>query len=73
MYDGRSNILHYGPLIETNYLYAPTEWAKPECVAKQKQYPHPSLTLKLGSHCRSDQLDRPGPINFSLVALALVS
>jgi len=32
-----SSILHYGPLIETNYLYA--EWAKPECFAKQKQYP----------------------------------
>jgi len=24
MCGGRSSILHYGPLIETNYLYAPT-------------------------------------------------
>jgi len=37
---GRSSILHYGPLIETNYLYAPTpNGQRPECVAKQKQYP----------------------------------
>ena len=42
MCGGRSSILHYGPLIETNYLYAPTpNGQKPECVAKQKQYPHP--------------------------------
>ena len=40
MCGGRSSILHYGPLIETNYLYAPTpNGQKPECVAKQKQYP----------------------------------
>jgi len=39
MCGGRSSILHYGPLIETNYLYAPTpNGQKPECVAKQKQY-----------------------------------
>ena len=31
------------------------------------------LSIKLGSHCRSDQLDRPRPINFSPVGLALVS
>ena len=42
MCGGRSSILHYGPLIETNYLYAPTpNGQKPECVAKQKQYPPP--------------------------------
>jgi len=40
MCGGRSSILHYGPLIETNYLYAPTpNGQKPECVAKQTQYP----------------------------------
>jgi len=40
MCGGHSSILHYGPLIETNYLYAPTpNGQKPECVAKQKQYP----------------------------------
>jgi len=40
MCGGRSSILHYEPLIETNYLYAPTpNGQKPECVAKQKQYP----------------------------------
>ena len=40
MCGGRSSILHYGPLIETNYLYAPTpNGQKPECVDKQKQYP----------------------------------
>jgi len=40
MCGGRSSILHYGPIIETNYLYAPTpNGQKPECVAKQKQYP----------------------------------
>jgi len=34
MCGGRSSILHYGPLIETNYLYAPTpNGQKPECVA----------------------------------------
>jgi len=42
MYGGRSSILHYGPLIDTNYLYAPTPNGQmPECVAKQKQYPPP--------------------------------
>jgi len=42
MCGGRSSILHYGPLIETNYLYAPTpNGQKPECVAKQTQYPLP--------------------------------
>ena len=42
MCGGRSSILHYGPLIETNYLYAPTpNGQRPECVAKQKQYPPP--------------------------------
>ena len=42
MCGGRSSILHYGPLIETNYLYAPTpNGQKPECVAKQTQYPPP--------------------------------
>ena len=42
MCGGRSSILHYGPLIETNYLYAPTpNGQKPECVAKQTQYPIP--------------------------------
>ena len=52
MCGGRSSILHYGPLIETNYLYAPTpNGQKPECVAKQKQYTHPdsvpwSLTIQ---------------------------
>ena len=41
MCGGRSSILHYGPLIETNYLYAPTpNGQKPECVAKQTQYHH---------------------------------
>jgi len=40
MCGGRSSILHYGPLIETNNLYAPTPTGqKSECVAKQKQYP----------------------------------
>ena len=40
MCGGRSSILHYGPQIETNYLYAPMRNAQtPECVAKQKQYP----------------------------------
>jgi len=44
MCGGRSSILHYGPLIETNYLYAPTpNGQKPECVAKQTQYPPPCL------------------------------
>jgi len=43
MCGGRSSILHYGPLIETNHLYAPTQnGQKPECVAKQTQYPPPS-------------------------------
>jgi len=38
MCGGRSNILHYRPLIETNCLYAQTpNGQKPECVAKQKQ------------------------------------
>jgi len=38
----RSSILHYGPLIETNSLYVPTpNGQKPECVAKQTQYPPP--------------------------------
>ena len=39
MCGGRSSILHYGPLIETNNLFAPTPMGKPsdECVAKQKQ------------------------------------
>ena len=42
MCGGRSSILHYGPLIETNYLYAPMpNGQKPESVAKQKQYPPP--------------------------------
>jgi len=42
MCGGRSSILHYGPLIETNYLYAPPpNGQRPECVAKQKQYPTP--------------------------------
>jgi len=49
MCGGRSSILHYGPLIETNYLYAPTQnGQKPECIAKQKQYPpvwHPSSVV----------------------------
>jgi len=40
MCGGRSSILHYGPLIETNNLYVPTpNGQKPECVAKQTQYP----------------------------------
>ena len=44
MCGGRSSILHYGPLIETNYLYAPTpNGQKPECVAKQTQYPQDKL------------------------------
>ena len=44
MCGGRSSILHYGPLIETNFLYAPTPNGqfKPECVAKQKWYPLPA-------------------------------
>jgi len=38
MCGGRSSILHYGPLKETNHLYAPTpNGQKPECVAKQTQ------------------------------------
>ena len=42
MCGGRSSILHYGLLIETNYMYAPTpNGQKPECVAKQTQYPPP--------------------------------
>ena len=46
MCGGRSSILHYGPLIETNYLYAPTpNGQKPECVAKQKQYPQVRVGL----------------------------
>ena len=49
MCGGRSSILHYGPLIETNYLYAPTpNGQKPECVAKQKQYP-PLVVIEAGS------------------------
>ena len=40
MCGGRSSILHYGPLIETNNLYVPMlNGQKPECVAKQTQYP----------------------------------
>jgi len=38
MCGGRSSILHYGPLIETNYRYAPTPNGQSERVAKQKQY-----------------------------------
>ena len=34
MCGGRSSILHYGPLIETNYRYAPTPNGQSECVAK---------------------------------------
>ena len=46
MCGGRSSILHYGPLIETNYLYAPTpNGQRPEYVAKQKQYPPPACLL----------------------------
>jgi len=38
MCGGRSSILHYGTLIETICMPR-AEWAKPECVAKQKQEP----------------------------------
>ena len=53
MCSGRSSILYYGLLIETNHLYAPTpNGQKPECVAKQTQYPPPTalqseVTLEL--------------------------
>ena len=44
MCGGRSSILYYGPLLETNYLYAPTpNGQKPECVAKQTQYLPPPI------------------------------
>jgi len=46
MCGGRSSILHYGPLIETNNLYVPTpNGQKSECVAKQTQY-HPTTELE---------------------------
>jgi len=42
MCGGHSSILHYGPQIETNYLYAPTpNGQSPSASQKQKQYPQP--------------------------------
>jgi len=39
MCGGRSSILHYGPLIETNYLYTPPPNGKrPSVSLNKKQY-----------------------------------
>jgi len=55
MCGGRSSILHYGPLIETNYLYAPTpNGQKAECVAKQKQYTPPFYTFGFADLYKTD-------------------
>jgi len=44
-----SSILHYGPQIVTNNLYAPTRnGKKPECIVKQKQYPPPPHLYSCG-------------------------
>jgi len=60
MCGGRSSILHYGPLIETNYLYAPTpNGQRTECVAEQKQPPPNSVgsplvdTQNIYEYCQS--------------------
>ena len=42
MCGGRSSILHYGPLIETNYLYVPTP---------NGQSPSASLNKSNNPHC----------------------
>ena len=44
MCGGRSSILHYGPLIETICM-PDAKWAKPECVATQKQNPFAELSI----------------------------
>jgi len=58
MCDGRSSILHYGPLIETYNQYAPRpNGQNPECVAKQKQYPLVGKTL----NCRPRDCEFDSP------------
>ena len=39
MCGGRSSILHYGPLTETNYTHAPTPNGQSPSVSLKKQYP----------------------------------
>ena len=46
MCGGRSRILHYGPLIETNYLYAPTpNGQSPSASLNKSNYPQPKWPL----------------------------
>jgi len=41
MCGGHSSILHYGPLIETNYLYAPTPSGQsPSATLNKSNIPH---------------------------------
>jgi len=46
MCGGRSSILHYGPLIETNYLYAPTpNGQSPSASLNKINTPHVSESI----------------------------
>jgi len=46
MCGGRSSILHYGPLIEINYLYAPTpNGQSPSASVNKRNTPPPHLVL----------------------------
>ena len=46
MCGGRSSILHYGPLIETNYLYAPTPNGQSPSASLNKSNTPPPLRVK---------------------------
>jgi len=45
MCGGRSSILHYGPLIETNYLYAPTPNGQSQSASHNKSNTPPSSEI----------------------------
>ena len=65
MCGGRSSILHYGPLIEINKLYAPTP--NGQSVAKQKQYPLLCSALENACHTRLALLQRSHSVQKSQV------